>query len=288
MAAWLVAGALWWAVSPATRATDLPNSSQPAPRIVSLSPHITELLYAAGAGDRLVGVDDASDFPAAAARLPRLGEPAALDVEKLLNLRPSLVIVWETGTPPGVRAQLERLRLRVLVTEQHRLDDIGETLLAFGRVAGTLPTATEAAHRYRSELGALRARYAGRRRLSVFYQVWDHPLYTLSGSQIVTEILSLCGGDNVFASLPTPAPMVDREAVLARNPDVLLIAATGTPGALQAAQWRRFSGLSAVRRGAVFLINPSLLGRMSPRMLTGAESLCEALDEARMLADRRQ
>jgi iron complex transport system substrate-binding protein len=252
-----------------------------APRIVSLSPHITELLFAAGAGARIVGVDGASDYPPAARQIPRLGEVTALDMEGLLRLAPSLIIIWETGTPPRVRAELERLHLQVLVTEQRKLDDIGRILVEFGRLAGTSPVADEAARRYQADLALLRARYEGRTRLQVFYQVWDRPLYTLSGEHVVSEMISLCGGDNIFAGLSQLAPIVDREAVLGRNPDVILIGAAGPEGDAQAADWNRFPNLKAVRDQHVFAVDPSLVGRMAPRILDGVREVCTALEKAR-------
>ena len=261
--------------APPARAADA------TPRIVSLSPHITELLYAAGAGSRIVGVDDLSDYPPAVAGMPRVGEPATLDVEGLLKLKPTLVVLWDSGTPPRAKAQLQSLNLQVYVTEQRRLDDIGAVLLDFGRLAGTLPEAAAAAGRYRSELAALRSQYAGRARLTVFYQVWDRPLYTLSGAHVVTEVLSLCGGDNVFTDLSTLAPAIDKEAVLARDPDVILVAATGAEGLRQVADWGRFGNLRAVRNHHVYTVDPSLIGRMTPRILEGARDACELLDAAR-------
>jgi iron complex transport system substrate-binding protein len=257
------------------------GAAQSAPRIISLSPHITELLFAAGAGDRVVGVDDSSDYPAAVAGIARVGEPAALDVEGLLKLRPTLIVLWDSGTPPRSKAELERLHLRILVTEQHHLDDIGAALLEFGRLAGTESVAAEAARGYRAELGQLRDRYAARPRLKVFYQVWDRPLYTLSGGQVVNEVLSLCGGDNVFADLSTLAPAIDKEAVLTRNPDVILIGATGAVGARQAREWNRYPSLRAVQTHHVFTVDPSLSGRMAPRILQGVREICGLLDTAR-------
>ncbi len=257
------------------------SAAETAPRIISLSPHITELLFAAGAGGRVVGVDDFSDYPPAVAGLARVGEPATLDVEGLLKLKPTLVVLWESGTPPRTKAQLERLNLNLYVTEQRRLDDIGTALLEFGRLAGTLPVAEAAASRYRTELAQLRSHYAGRARLTVFYQVWDRPLYTLSGAHVVTEVLSLCGGDNVFADLSTLAPAIDKEAVLARDPDVILVAATGAEGLRQVADWGRFGNLRAVRNHHVYTVDPSLIGRMTPRILEGARDACELLDAAR-------
>jgi iron complex transport system substrate-binding protein len=257
------------------------RAADTVPRIVSLSPHITELLFAAGAGSRIVGIDDLSDYPPAAAGVTRVGEPATLDIEGLLKLKPTLIVLWDSGTPPRAKAELERLNLKLYVTEQRRLDDIGTALLDFGRLAGTLPAAEAAASRYRSQLAQLRSQYAGRPRLTVFYQVWDRPLYTLSGGHVVTEVLSMCGGDNVFADLSTLAPAVDKEAVLARDPDVMLIAATGAEGARQAAEWGRFTQLRAVRNHHVYTVDPSLIGRMTPRILQGARDACELLDAAR-------
>jgi iron complex transport system substrate-binding protein len=257
------------------------DATEPVPRIISLSPHITELLFAAGAGARIVGVDDSSDYPAAVAGIARVGEPSALDVEGLLKLRPTLIVLWDSGTPASRKAELERLNLKLYITDQRHLDDIGATLIEFGRLAGTLPVAAAAAQRYRIELAQLRAQYAARPRLKVFYQVWDRPLYTLSGAHVVSEVLSLCGGDNVFADLSTLAPAVDKEAVLARDPDVILVAATGADGARQMLEWNRFSTLRAVRSHRIFTVDPSLVGRMAPRILQGVRDVCGLLDAAR-------
>jgi iron complex transport system substrate-binding protein len=257
------------------------DAAEALPRIISLSPHITELLFAAGAGDRIVGVDDSSDYPQAVAGIARVGEPAALDVEGLLKLKPTLIVLWDSGTPSSRKAELERLKLRLYVTDQHHLDDIGATLIEFGRLAGTEAVAAAAARSYQIELTQLRSRYAARSRLRVFYQVWDRPLYTLSGAHVVSEVLSLCGGDNIFADLSTLAPAVDKEAVLARNPDVILIAAAGAEGARQTLEWSRFSSLRAVRNQHVFTVDPSLVGRMAPRILRGVRQVCGLLDAAR-------
>jgi iron complex transport system substrate-binding protein len=257
------------------------GAEEAVPRIVSLSPHITELLFAAGAGDRVVGVDDSSDYPPAVAGIARVGEPAALDVEGLLKLRPTLVVLWNSGTPPRRKAELERLHLKIYVTEQRHLDDIGAALIEFGRLAGTEAKAAEAARSYRAELAQLRERYAARPRLKVFYQVWDRPLYTLSGGQVVNEVLSLCGGDNIFAGLSTLAPAVDKEAVLSRNPDVILIAATGDEGVRQTVEWNQYPSLRAVQSHQVFTVDPSLVGRMAPRILQGVGEVCRLLDRAR-------
>jgi len=260
-----------------------PSSGAPriGPRIVSMSPHITELLFAAGAGDVIVGVDDASDYPAAVAGIPRVGEVTSLDVEGLLKLEPTLIVLWDSGTPARSKAELARLHLKLYVTEQRHLNDIGTALIEFGRLAGTDNVAAAAARDYRLGLERLRREYAGRPRLTVFYQVWNRPLYTLSGAHMVSEVLSLCGGDNVFAELTTLSPAVDTEAVIARDPEVILIAAGGAEGARQVLDWNRFPSLRAVRRHRVYAVDPSLVNRMSPRILEGARQVCRSLDTAR-------
>lgn len=264
-----------------TSAAHNPGSTSIGPRIISMSPHITELLFAAGAGDFIVGVDDASDYPAAVAAIPRVGEVAALDVEGLLKLEPTLIVLWDSGTPARRKAELARLNVKLYVTEQRHLDDIGAALIEFGRLAGTESVAAAAAREYRMELAQLRREYAARPRLSVFYQVWDRPLYTLSGAHVVSEVLSLCGGDNVFADLTALSPAVDTEAVLARDPDVILVAASGAEGARQARGWSRFPSLRAVQKHHVFTVDPSLVNRMAPRIIQGARQVCSALDAAR-------
>jgi iron complex transport system substrate-binding protein len=250
-------------------------------RIVSLSPHITELLFAAGAGDRIVGVDAYSDYPEAAQRITRVGDVAALDLERILNLKPDLVVFWNSGTPARQQAELAGLKLHLIATEQRHLDDIGAALLQFGRLAGTLPLATQAADRYRRELQRLRVSHAGRARLRVFYQVWDRPLYTLSGQHVFSEVLSLCGGDNVFADVTGLAPAVDREAVIARDPAVIIIGAVGAEAERQVRDWSRWPGLRAVQGGHIYTVDPSLTNRMSPRILQGVEAICAVLDTAR-------
>jgi iron complex transport system substrate-binding protein len=222
-----------------------------------------------------------SDYPPAAAAIAHVGEVSALDIEALLKLKPTLVIVWESGTPERRRAELERINLRLYVTEQRHLDDIGASLIEFGRLAGTEATAEAAARQYREDLQRLRARYAARPKLSVFYQVWDRPLYTLSGKQVLSEMLDVCGGENIFSDLSVLAPAVDREAVLARNPDVIIIGASGADGARQVRDWDRFPALNAVKAHRVYNVDPSLTGRMSPRILDGVQAICGLLDQAR-------
>jgi iron complex transport system substrate-binding protein len=252
-----------------------------APRIVSLSPHITELLYAAGAGPRLVGTVAFSDYPEAARRLPKIGDASSADVEAISALAPTLIIFWTSGTPLRTQRELARLNLPMLGTEQRRLDDIGKTLLQFGAYAESPAHAARAAAEFRDAVQQRRRHYAGARVLKVFYQVWDRPLFTLSGAHIASEVFEICGGHNVFADLKGLAPVVDVESVIARDPDVILIGAEGAEGERQMHRWLHFHTLRASRERAIYLVPPTLLNRMTPRIVDGIDVVCDDFTRAR-------
>jgi len=159
--------------------------AQPAQRIVSLAPHITELLFSAGAGGRIVGVVEYSDYPPAAKKLPRVGAYNAVDMERILALRPDLVIAWASGNPPALIEQLRSLGLTVFLSEPRSLEDVASNLERFGQLAGTQTTAQAAADEFRRRLQALRVRYSDRKPVSVFYQIWHRPLMTVNGEHLI-------------------------------------------------------------------------------------------------------
>jgi len=255
-----------------------PADAAPAQRIVTLAPHLAELVYAAGAGDRLAGTVEWSDYPPAAQQLPRVGDAFRVDLESLAIRRPDLLLAWRGGNPDHLLEQLEDRGYRVVALAPERLDDIALHLETIGRLAGTPEPAAEAAARYRAELAALRAAQAGKRQLRVFYQVSWRPLYTVGGRQLISEVIALCGGRNVFEDLGALAPAVGIEAVIARNPEVIL-AASAQRGELQ--QWRRWPTIEAVAQGQLHAVDGDLVVRASPRILGGIRQVCAALDTAR-------
>lgn len=254
---------------------------QPAQRIVSLAPHITELVYAAGAGKALVGVSDYSDFPAAARSLPRIGGGSGLDLEAILMLRPDLVIAWGSGNPPAQVARLRQLGMRVYVSEPRVMADIVSSLQRLGRLSGHEQTAAAAARRFESERRRLARRYSGRPAVSVFYQIWDHPLMTVNGDHLISDVGRLCGGTNVFAGLPGLAAQIGIESVLERDPQVIIAVGGQTDAAALQAYWRRWPQLAAVRGQHIYTIPRALLVRHSPRILQGARQVCRLLEGVR-------
>jgi iron complex transport system substrate-binding protein len=244
---------------------------------VSVAPNLTEMLFAAGAADQVVAVSAFSDYPEAAKKLPQVGDAFRLDYEAIVALAPTVAVLWETGTPAGVAERLEGLGIRVLQIPTRRLDDIAAGVVDLGELAGTREIAERAAGDFRARIAALRERYRGRPLVRVFVQIDDVPLYTVGGPHLITEILGLCGGENVFADADAQALPVDLESVLARAPDVILSTDAGDPGPY----WRRFSRIPAVAEGNVYRSRGDLLARPSPRIADGAADVCERLDAAR-------
>jgi iron complex transport system substrate-binding protein len=248
--------------------------SAPAQRIVTLAPNLAELVFAAGAGKRLVGVSAYSDFPAAVRILPQIGGFGKVDLERLLQLRPDLVIAWRSGNAPGDLARLEKLGIPLYVTEARRLDDIPRQIETIGRLAGTASQAEPVAAAFRYEVQQLEYHYANGRAVRVFYQIWHQPLMTVNGQHLIGEVMRLCGGVNPYASLPALTPTVSMESLLAANPAVIVVNG-------DTSYWQRCPQLEAVRRGQVFSINPDFLHRATPRLLEGARQLCAVLEQAR-------
>ncbi|HEX9206722.1 MAG TPA: cobalamin-binding protein [Steroidobacteraceae bacterium] len=260
--------------APAARA-----ATPPAPRILSLAPNLTEIAYAAGAGDLLVGTVDYSDYPAAARQVPRVGDAWRVDTERVLALRPDVVLAWATGTPAATVERLRRLGLDVVEVQTQRLADIPAALRQVGRLAGTERTANRAAADFDARVAGARARYAQRTPVSVFIQIDDDPVYTVNGRHVISEIVELCGGRNVFAGLPQLAPAIGAEAVLAVDPQLILSTDDTIKDPL--AQWQRWPRLRAVAAGTVYSLPSDLVTRASPRLADGVEVTCAAIERAR-------
>ena len=241
----------------------------PAARIVSLAPHLTELVYAAGAGARMVGAVEYSDFPPPARELPRVGSDAHISLEAVLALKPDLIVAWPNAGSVRAINRLGELGLPVFRSEPRELEDIATTLERLGALAGTSAQAEAAAQAFRGRKAQLEKRYAARSKVRVFYQVWDRPLLTVNGDHVISKVIALCGGENVFAALPLIAPEVDAEAVLRAAPDVILTSRWDA----QPPSW-----LPGTR---LFVVPADLIQRHTPRLLDGAEHVCRALEEAR-------
>ncbi len=255
--------------------------AQPAQRIVTLSPHLAETVFAAGAGGQIVGTVDYSNYPEAARRIPRVGGYSRFDLEAVVALKPDLIIAWEGGNAPAHLQKLRRLGLPVYLSQINRLEDIAGEIERIGALAGTRQSADTAARTFRQRLADLQARYAGRPVVRTFYEVWHQPLKTIGGQQFISSVIRLCGGENVFGTLTATAPDVTVEAVLAANPEAIIASGMGEARPEWLDDWQARPGLLAAQRKNLFFIPPDLIQRHTPRLLDAAERLCQHLETAR-------
>jgi len=254
---------------------------QPAQRIISLTPHMTELLFAAGAGEHVVGTVEYSNYPPAAQRIARIGDSAQLDLERIVALKPDLIVVWQYGNAQRQLDKLLRLGIPVYYNEPRQLADIARAIEQLGRLAGTEMVALPAARAFVARAAELRQRYAGRAQVTVFYQIWDKPLMTVNGDHLISDVMRLCGGRNVFAGLKLLTPEITTEAVLAADPEAIGGVSAEAGQAEDLDQWKKWPRLKAVARNNLFAIHSDLISRNTPRVLDGAQQLCGHLDAAR-------
>ena len=253
----------------------------PARRIISLAPHITELLFAAGAGKSVIAAVDYSDFPDTAKGLPRVGDNERLDLERIAALKPDLLIVWLHGAAQRQLAQLRKLGIPVFHSEPRSLADVARTLENFGMLAGTNVAADAAALEYRRRLNQLVSSSRNLPLVPVFIQIWDGPPMTVNDRHLISDAVRLCGGRNVFGTLPALAPAVSAEAVIAANPEAIVATGMASGRADWLNAWKSWPRLTAVSRGNLFAIAPELITRHTPRILDGVEQLCAQLAVAR-------
>lgn len=249
-----------------------------APRIVSLAPGATAMLFAAGAGAQIVGTSDYSNEPAAAQRIERVGDSQSFDLERVLALHPDVVVVWSGGTNAAQIDKLERVGLKVYRHRIERLADIPESVRRLGVLAGTQSQARAAAASLSASIEALRRRYATAHGGTILIQVWDHPIYTVGRSELMSDVVGICGFNNVYQDLPDPGPAVSLESVLERDPDVILAVGSDQKAAEDwAAHWRAYPTLKAVHSGRLIPWTDQRLSRLGPSMVDATEALCSAL-----------
>ena len=276
----LLAVAMAFVVASGVGASDREPSPEVAQRVVTLSPHLAELVFAVGAGDSLVGVSAYSDYPEDVSALPQVGDAFMVDQERLALLEPDLILAWDSGTPA---ATVDALRKQGYVVERIRtrtLADIAAAIDTIGRRTGREQAASAVRAQFESQLAELAPADEGSAPIRVFYQIAERPLYTVSGNHYASELIDRCGGRNIFADLGDLAPMVSEEAVLARDPEVII--AGGDESAIGSLfdHWRRWEGLAATRLDNYYVVNADLLGRPSDRLALAGVEICAQLSRA--------
>lgn len=256
--------------------------SQAARRIVSLAPHITENLFAAGAGENIVGAVKYSDYPEAAKSIPVIGGYNNFNIESVIALKPDLVIAWKEGNLKHQVDRLISLGLNVYISAPDNLEDIAKNIYNYGVLTDNSNTANRERLKYLSRLSTLREQYSSRKPVTVFYQTWHQPLITVNDRQFIGQIITLCGGKNIFSDLDSLTPQISVETVLDRNPQAIVASGMGEarPDWLDA--WKKWSFLEASRNNHLFFIPPPIIQRHTPRLLEGASLLCDYLNGVRV------
>lgn len=266
------------AVSVTDDAGQIVSLPQPAQRIVSLAPHLTEILFAVGAGSRVVGAVSYSDYPEAAKKLPRIGGYQQIDLEAVIGLKPDLIVAWQSGNNAGQVAQLKQFGFPVYISEPRRIADVASSMERIGVLTGV---GDQAARDFRSRYARLQAQYAGRSPVRTFYEVWNRPLMTVSNAHLIGDVMKLCGAENIFAALPTLTPTIGEEAVLMADPEVIVASGMDKARPEWLDEWRRWPKMKAVKAGHLYFVPPDILHRHSPRILDGAEQFCALVEKAR-------
>ncbi|QZA79734.1 cobalamin-binding protein [Deefgea piscis] len=257
--------------------------AKPAARIISLAPHATEDLFAIGAGDLIVGAVNYSDYPAKAKEIERIGGYNGFDLERIRALKPDLIIAWGSGNPQRQLDQIKQLGIPVFTTFSKKMADVPTVLERLGVLTQQTAGAAKAAKHYRDQLARLEKTYSNRAPVRVFYQIWDRPLMTINNTQIISDVMRLCGAVNVFGHLPELTPKVDVEAVLVANPDAIMT--SGEPGVKGdvLASWQRWKNLKAAQNKQFYVLPKDIISRMGPRLVDGAQAMCEAVEQVRQV-----
>lgn len=255
------------------------TNNDPGYRIIALSPHLAELVFAVGAGDRLIGVSAYTDFPEAATKLPVVGDAFMLDLERLTVLQPDLLLAWQGGTPAHAIDELNSRGYRVEVIRTMGLRDIPVALRRIGALTGHGTAANNEADRFVAGLDSLANLASNAAPIRVFYQVSIRPLYTINGEHYVSQLIDICGGTNIFSDLGKLAPLIGVEAVLERDPEVMLAGEDAGPDAFN--EWERWPTMAANRYGNQFMMPAAEISRATPRLLDAGAAICSALEEGR-------
>jgi iron complex transport system substrate-binding protein len=247
-------------------------------RIVSLAPSATEMLFAAGLGDRLIATVDHSDEPAAAQKIPRIGNYTAVDLERLVALHADLVVVWPGGNNMAQVEKIAELGIPVYRQQVNRLHELPASLRRLGALASDPKVAESAAHQLEEQLAHLANAHGAKQQPTVFLEVWNRPIYTVGGGQLMSDALTACGTRNVFEDLKELAPAINTEAVIGRNPDIIVAAAPPGQAKEWLEEWRKFPALNAVRRGKLLPFEDTRLVHLGPSFIAATEALCAVLN----------
>jgi vitamin B12 transport system substrate-binding protein len=264
------------------------NDSLQKQRIIALAPHIVESLYAIGAGEQIIGTTAHADYPKAAEDILRVGNYARLQIEKIIQLKPDVIIAWKTGNPSDDLARLEKYDLKVIYSDPQTLEDVGKELMMLGKITGRETTANSVAKDYLTKLQEIRHTYAGQQKVSVFYELWSRPLRTVANKAWPQQQIALCGASNPFADAKDDYPSIGLEQVLVTLPQVVVQPSQHSADSPDGLNWPQWQHIPAVKNNFIFHPNADKVHRMTTRMLDEVVILCAQIDTARQFYQKQR
>lgn len=250
-------------------------------RIVALAPHIVEMLFDIGAGKQIVGTVEYADFPDAALKIPRIGSYHGIKIEKVLELKPDLVIVWRSGSKDSDIEQMEKMGLKIIYSQPHKIEDVARELRKLGKYTGHEVQAEMVANRYLERLKKLRQKHENIAPMKVFYQLWPEPMRTINKETWINQLIEVCQGQNVFADNPTPYPQIGIENVIVSQPEVIILPDEKSNKEQPVIDWHKWPEIPAAKHNRFIRVNADVMHRFSTRMLEGIEDMCEKIDAFR-------
>ncbi|MBB1451255.1 cobalamin-binding protein [Pseudoalteromonas sp. SG43-1] len=272
-------GLLLFSVSGSTLA-ELANDSKKL-RIIALAPHIVENLFAIGAGDNIVGTVDYADYPSEAQSIERIGGYYGISLEKVLALKPDLVIAWKSGNQSEDLAQIERLGIKVYLSNPVTIAGVADELLTFGEFTGNIEQSQQAANAFTQKLNAIIKSQQDKKNITGFYQLWAEPMMTVSKNTWISQLIETCHVSNVFAQSVTDYPQISIENVIVTKPQVIIIPDEKSKTPQPIVNWQKWPEVPAVKNDQFISVNADLLHRFTPRMLDGLADMCDKIDASR-------
>ncbi len=257
------------------------SSAATEQRIVALAPHIVEMLFDIGAGEQIVGTVEYADYPEAALKIPRIGGYHGIQIEKILALKPDLVIVWKTGNKVSDIETMEKLGLKIIYSQPYKIEDVADELRYFGKLIGHQAQSETVANRYEKKLKKLRQQHANIEPMKIFYQLWPEPMRTINKDTLINQMIEVCQGQNVFADNPTPYPQIGIENVIVSQPEIIILPDEKSDKEQPIIDWRNWPEIPAAKHNRFIRVNADLMHRFSTRMLEGVEDMCEKIDAFR-------
>ena len=281
-----LAALFYSAIASASSVVDYDNNllefKRPVKRIITLAPHIVENVYSANAGDRIVGTVSYSDYPEAAKLIPHIGSYNAFSIEKIVSLKPDLVIAWKSGNGGEIITKLKSLGLDVYIDNPKRLEDIARSVNDVAHLAGTYHEIKKNTDKFLERISELRQRNVSEPKKKIFYQVWDDPLQTISGDHIISDVINLCGAENIFADSPMVAPIIGIESLLKKDPHIIIASGLGEIRPNWLETWNAWPSLFAVKHKQLYFIHPDLIQRHTMRIMLGLEEMCTFVGAAKI------